>query len=170
MHNTEMRLSDALRSELAHEAQGTRKMLERVPLEHADWKPHAKSMNMGLLASHLAELPHWGTQILTLDGFEFSRGSYKPWAAADTAELLAKFDETVAALRDALQDYPNEKLMQPWRLTADGQLLFELPRAAALRNMVMNHLVHHRAQLSVYLRMHDVPLPGLYGPSADEPM
>lgn len=167
MDTMEMRLADPILGELAHEAVATRKTLERVPEEHFDYKPHEKSMPLGMLASHLAEIPGWAG--VTLDREEFvMEGEYKPWIAKDRQELLAKWDESLAAMKALLTDYPNDKMMVNWRFKMGDQVIFEMPRIGVMRSMILNHLIHHRAQLGVYLRMLDIPVPSVYGPSADE--
>lgn len=163
-----MTMSQALLPEFDHEMKLTRKALERVPDDKFDWKPHAKSMSMGRLAGHLAELPAFGTAIITTDGMNFDKGEYKPAVVANRAEVLALFDKNVAAAREAIAGATDDHLRQPWHLIYQEKKLFEAPRAAALRGMAMNHIVHHRGQLSVYLRLNDVPVPSIYGPSADE--
>lgn len=168
MSSAVMRISDALLAELNQEAVSTRKTLERVPDDKWDWRPHEKSMPIGLLASHVAELAKWGPMTLQTEELSFNTGEYKPWLAKNHNELVAKFDEGLAEFRKALQDCPDEEMGVPWKFIMDGQLVFELPRAAVLRSMVFNHLVHHRAQLGVYLRLLNVPVPSAYGPSADE--
>ncbi len=163
-----MRISEGLIGELDYEAGQTRRVLERVPADRFEWTPHPKSMTLGRLASHIAEIPHWTVPALKQDEFVMQPGEYKPWLAADSAELLQKFEETVRQSREALDACPDEKFGEPWQLKAGDELIFELPRIAVLRNMVFNHLYHHRGQLLVYLRLLDVPLPSVYGPSADE--
>jgi uncharacterized damage-inducible protein DinB len=168
MSTVELRLSDRLAMEITHEAISTRKMLERVPDDKLGWAPHEKSMTLGRLASHIAELPAWGPMTLDTEEMSMSTGEYKPWIAQNHQELVAKFDEGLAAFQKRLQTCPNEEMMVPWKFIMDGKLVFELPRAAVLRSMVLSHLIHHRGQLSVYLRLLDVPVPSIYGPSADE--
>jgi uncharacterized damage-inducible protein DinB len=159
---------DALIPEFDHEMATTRKLLERVPDERLDWKPHGKSMTLGSLATHVANIVWWGE--VTLDKPEFNAEGQGPAPpAANRAELLAKFDKNVKATRASLAGKTDGELMAPWSLKNGKQTFFTMPKAAVWRSFVMNHLVHHRAQLSVYLRMNDVPLPAMYGPSADEP-
>jgi uncharacterized damage-inducible protein DinB len=158
---------DALVPEFDHEMATTRRLLERVPEDKLTWKPHAKSMALGELATHLANIVWWGE--VTLDKPEFNaEGVAREAAAATRAELLAKFDNNVKATRASLAGKSDAELMAPWSLKNGNQTFFTMPKAAVWRSFVMNHIVHHRAQLSVYLRMNDVPLPAMYGPSADE--
>ena len=163
-----MTMSQALLPEFDNEMKLTRKALERVPDDKFDWKPHAKSMTMGRLAAHLAELPAFGGAIVQTEGINFDKGEYKPLAAANRAEVLEAFDKNVAVTREAIVGATDDQLRQPWHLIYKGQKLFEAPKTAALRAMAMNHIVHHRGQLSVYLRLNDIAVPSIYGPSADE--
>jgi uncharacterized damage-inducible protein DinB len=166
-----MKIGEALLPEFDHEMASTRKMLERVPDEKWDWKPHAKSMTMGRLAEHLMGLAGWTVDTLKTESLDLAPVGGAPYVfptAKNSQELLEKFDRNVAASRAALAEAENQQMMQPWSLLFGGAPIFTLPRAAALRSMILNHLVHHRAQLGVYLRLNDVPIPGMYGPSADE--
>jgi uncharacterized damage-inducible protein DinB len=163
-----MNFIEPMIAEMKHEASFTRKMLERIPEAELGWRPHEKSFTLGHLASHLADLPGWTLPTLNQDELSFDPATYKPWLAKSTAELVQKHDETIAAALKAMEGYPNDKLIAPWSLKMAGQTMFTLPRAAVLRGMIMNHLIHHRAQLGVYLRLKDVPIPAIYGPSADE--
>jgi uncharacterized damage-inducible protein DinB len=162
-----MALVDALLPELDHEVAVTRKLLERVPEDHSGWKPHAKASSLAQLATHVANLPHWG--VLTISQAELDldgAGTVEPLTSR--AALLAAFDEKSTAFRHALAGRSDGELMAPWTLKQKGKVIFTMPKAAVLRSFVMNHLIHHRGQLSVYLRQLDVPLPSIYGPSADE--
>jgi uncharacterized damage-inducible protein DinB len=160
-------IADALVPEFDHEMVTTRKLLERVPEDKFDWKPHAKSMTLGRLATHVANIVWWGE--VTLDKSEFNAEGQPPEPpAASRGDLLAKFDSNVAATRRSLLAKSDGELMAPWSLKNGRHTFFTMPKAVVWRSFVMNHLVHHRAQLSVYLRMNDVPLPAMYGPSADE--
>ena len=162
-----MPIADALVPEFDHEMVTTRKLLERVPEDKFDWKPHAKSMTLGGLATHVANIVWWGE--VTLDKPEFNaEGQQVAAPAASRAELLETFDKNVTTTRASLAAKSDAELMAPWSLKNGKQTFFTMPKAVVWRSFVMNHLVHHRAQLSVYLRMHDVPLPAMYGPSADE--
>jgi uncharacterized damage-inducible protein DinB len=163
-----MPMTDALLPEFDHETGITRRLLERVPDDRLAWKPHEKSMPLGRLAMHLAELPGWGVMTIKETEIDFSPGTFTAREGKSRAEILAVFDENVAAARKLLQGVSDGELMVPWTLKVDGQPVLSMPRAAVLRSMVMNHLIHHRGQLSVYLRENDVPIPPIYGPSADE--
>jgi uncharacterized damage-inducible protein DinB len=163
-----MTMSQALLPEFDNEMRLTRKALERVPDDKFDWKPHAKSMPMGKLAAHLAELPGFGTAMIKTDGMDFDKGEYKPAVVTNRAELLALFDKTVADAREAIAGATDDHLRQPWKLVYQQKALFDAPRAVGLRGMMMNHVVHHRGQLTVYLRLNDIAVPSIYGPSADE--
>ena len=166
-----MSMSKALLPEFDHEMANTRKALERVPEDRFAWKPHVKSMSMGRLATHLAEIPEWAVRTLEADSFDFAPPGgppYQPKTAASRAELLEGFDRRAAAARTAISAAEDAQWMTPWSLLAGGNTIFTLPRIAVVRSLVMSHTIHHRGQLSVYLRLNDVPVPALYGPSADE--
>ena len=162
-----MPLTDALLPEFDHEMTLTRKLLERVPEDKFDWKPHQKSMTLGGLATHLANLPNWGEMTLNQSEIDIGGAAPNPQAAS-RADLLAAFDKAVAATRGTLTGKSDAELMAPWTLKRDGHAIFSMPKAAVWRSFVMSHIVHHRGQLSVYLRLQDVPLPSIYGPSVDE--
>jgi len=153
--------------EFDHEFAETRKSLERVPEDSLDWKPHAKSWDMHALAAHLAEVPQWAGAILTMDDFDID-APYDRVVPESKEEILAHFDEGVAAARTIIEATGGETMMETWRMTKGGKVELEMPKGAVLRSFIFNHNVHHRAQLGVYLRMLDVPVPGHYGPSADE--
>lgn len=161
-----MSLSKALAEELQQEAVATRKMLERVPQDAFDWKPHEKSTTLGGLASHIAQLPGMVVPILTMDELDF--GNFEPFMPASVSELVGKFDKNIADAVGQLKEQPDEHLLKTWRMLSNGKVFFEMPRAAFIRSVMLNHLIHHRGQLSVYLRLRDVPLPSVYGPTADE--
>jgi uncharacterized damage-inducible protein DinB len=165
-----MGLADALLPEFDREMGVTRRLLERVPDGQFAWQPHPKSMTLGRLAEHLAELPQWvGATVMqtSLDLAVARRPEgYQP--PATRAAVLAMFDANVAAARGALAGRSDAELMAPWSLLRGEHTLFTMPKAGVLRAFVLNHIVHHRGQLSVYLRLRDVPLPSIYGPSADE--
>jgi uncharacterized damage-inducible protein DinB len=166
-------IKEALLPELEQEASSTRKLLERVPEDKLDWKPADKSMTMGRLATHLAEMPTWGVHALSMDELDINPPGgepYQPVQAGSVSEILEQFDTNIAKLRDAIESASDEDFMKPWTLKNGGEEVFTMPKVAVLRGMVMNHTIHHRGQLSVFLRLNDVPLPGTYGPSADEPM
>jgi uncharacterized damage-inducible protein DinB len=165
-----MALSQAFSAELKQEAATTRKMLERVPQDKFDWKPHDKSMTLGRLAGHVAELPTLIQATLAADEIDFASGEYKPFVPATSSELTETFDKNVGKALELLQNQSDENLQKTWRLRRGEQIFLEVPRKAAMRTVGLNHLIHHRGQLSVYLRLLDVPLPSVYGPTADEPM
>jgi uncharacterized damage-inducible protein DinB len=165
-----MGLNKSIIAELKHEAGTTRKLLERVPEGALAWKPHEKSMALGRLAGHVAELPALVGPIITADELDFATANFKPTVATDIPGLLEVFDKSLSQAVDLLETATDESLFQPWRLRSGDKIIVELPRIAVLRSMILNHIVHHRGQLSVYLRLQDVPLPSIYGPSADEPM
>ena len=162
-----MAIADALLPEFDHEMTVTRKLLERVPEDKFDWQPHQKSMTLGRLAQHVATIPMWGSVTLTQSEIDIG-GDQQQTPMTRRTELLAAFDENVANTRAALVGKGDGEMMAPWTLKRDGHTIFSMPKAAVWRSFVMSHLIHHRAQLGVYLRMHDVPLPSMYGPSADE--
>lgn len=166
-----MALRDGLLAQFDHEMVGTRKTLERVPEGKPDWAPHPKSMKMARLAGHLAELPGWAVETINRDSLDVrpAGGSqFQPLLMSSRKQLLEAFDKNVAAARAALSGASDETLLGNWTLLAGGQTIFSLPRVAVLRSFVLSHIIHHRAQLGVYLRMNDVPVPSIYGPSADE--
>jgi len=162
-----MAIADALVPEFDHEMTTTRKLLERVPEDKFDWKPHAKSFSLGALATHVATLPTWGLETLEKSEIDIG-GSQPPKSPPSKAEMLATFDKNVAATRAALTGKTDAELMTMWSLTRGGHTIFSMPKTVVWRSFVLNHLVHHRGQLSVYLRLLDVPIPSMYGPSADE--
>ena len=157
-------------AELSQELASTRKVLERVPHEQADYKPHPKSMSLWQLATHVVNLLAFKTLFLTHDGRDFlDPNAPKPGPTPTShAELMARFDEYSAALQQALQATDDEKLTHNFKLHRGEQVIFDRPKATAIRIMGLNHSIHHRGQLTVYLRLLDIPVPGMYGPSADE--
>jgi len=165
-----MGLSNALLPEFDNEMANTRKTLERVPDDKFDWKPHEKSMAMGGLGVHLSNLPSWGALAVGSDSFDMAPGGQPVTTPplSSGAEVLATFDENVAKTREAIAGASDEELFKPWSLMSNGNTLLTMPKIAVLRNFVMNHMIHHRAQLGVYLRLNDLPVPSIYGPSADE--
>jgi uncharacterized damage-inducible protein DinB len=154
--------------ELTQEAIATRKMLERVPEDQLGWKPHEKSMTLGRLASHIAENPGWALPILQQEELNIDMASYQPLNLTTVAEMLETFDKNNAAAVAAMGEGDDASLLATWRMLVNGQPAFEQPRIGVIRGMVLNHGIHHRGQLSVYLRLLNVPLPSVYGPSADE--
>ncbi len=164
-----MSIAQSLLPEFDHEFATLRKTLERVPDGKGDYTPHTKSMTMARLSGHLAELGGWVNATLEADELDFSKVPYAPFHPASTADLLAKFDEIVGLARPVLAAATDAEMMKPWTLRTGDAVYFTMPKVAVLRTFVMNHMIHHRAQLGVYLRLLDVPVPGTYGPSADEP-
>jgi uncharacterized damage-inducible protein DinB len=163
-----MKVADALLPEFDHEMATTRKLLERVPDDKLDWTPHPKSWNLARLATHVANIPTWAVYTINHDSLDVG-GMTGPTPIASREELLNVFDKAVAEARTAIAGAENDKLFQTWSLTAGEKTFFSMPRVAVLRSFVMNHHIHHRGQLSLYLRLNDVPLPSIYGPTADEP-
>jgi uncharacterized damage-inducible protein DinB len=140
-----------------------------VPEKQLSWKPHAKSMTLGRLASHIAETPSWAKPILTTELFNMDPATYKPTDFTTVKDLLAAFDKNVAAATGIMKAAKDEELLKTWTFQSAGKTIFAMPRIGVLRVMIFSHLIHHRGQLSVYLRLRDVPLPSVYGPSADTP-
>ena len=161
-------MKDALLPEFDHEMGTTRRVLERVPEADLAWKPHDKSFSMGQLAAHLANLPRWAEIALDASSFDLADMGPRGVAPASVAELLRTHDANVKAARARISDQPDQALLAPWTLKDDGQEIFTMPKAAVLRSFVMNHIIHHRGQLTIYLRLRNVPLPSIYGPTADE--
>ena len=163
-----MAIVDALLPDYDHETTTTRKLLERLPDGKFEWKPHDKSMSLGQLAGHLATMLSWGETTLNQSEFDLATDVPRP-PLSNRAEILAAFDKQAAATRQALTGKLDSELMAPWTLKRQGKTMFTMPKAAVMRSFVLNHMIHHRGQLSVYLRLHDVPVPAISGPSADEP-
>jgi hypothetical protein len=166
-----MKIADALIQELDLETPFTRVMLERAPADRFGWKPHEKSMTLGWLATFSAYIWEWGADVVEKDVYDFATemaGRPKPGPAASTAELLELFDTKVAAARRAIESASDDELMTSWTLLVGGRLIFSRPKWLTLRTYVFNHAVHHRGQLSVFLRLLDVPVPAIYNDSADE--
>lgn len=161
-------LGRMIAAELKQEAVSTRKMLERIPGEQFQWQPHEKSMPLVSLASHIVEMLTWTNVTINDDELDFATSDFTPKEYSDASELVTDFDQNISAALDALNSVSDETMMQNWRLRRGEQILFEMPKAAVMRSMVMNHIIHHRGQLAVYLRLLDVPVPSIYGPSADE--
>lgn len=162
-----MPLNQALLPEFDHEMSNTRKSLERVPDDKLGWKPHTKSMTMGGLATHLATIAHWSEAIIGQESFDVSTAPPTPQLKS-RKEILDAFDQSAATARKAIAGASDETLKKPWSLLSKGQTIFTLPRIGVLRSFIMNHTIHHRAQLGVYLRLNDIAVPSIYGPSADE--
>ncbi len=164
-----MSISATVLPEFDREMATTRTMLERVPEERATWTPHAKSWTMGELAAHIANLPRLGLITMEADELDVSPpngGSNSP-RFDSTADLVRRFDDNVKKARAAIESASDSDMMEPWTLRRAGKTIWTLPRAAVLRSFILSHMIHHRGQLSVYLRLNDVPLPPVYGPSAD---
>lgn len=162
-----MAIKDLLIPEWENEIKITRRMLERVPFEKGDWKPHEKSFTLGRLSTHVAEIPGWLTMTLTTNELDFAAGG-KPNKPATKEELIQLFETEAAKATALLLEATDENFSSNWTLRNGEIIYFTLPKTVVVRNWVLNHIVHHRAQLSVYLRLLDVPVPGVYGPSADE--
>jgi len=166
-----MKMTDLFIAELDREAPLTRRVLERVPEGRNDWKPHEKSMPLGYLANLVATMPSWITMMVRQNELDFRPPGgqrYTPKQAETNHDLLDAFDQSVDGAREALQSTSDEHLMTSWRFLVGGRVVSEQPRHIVLRDGVLNHLAHHRGQLTVYLRLNDVPVPSIYGPSADE--
>jgi uncharacterized damage-inducible protein DinB len=162
-----MALRDSLLADFDHEMATTRRLLERLPDDRLSWKPHAKSMTLGGLATHLCTIPQWGGRILDDPSFDLLALPGTRDEQHSRAGILAAFDETVRRTRAAM-DKTDAELQSPWSLRRGDQEVFTLPRIAAVRSFILHHIIHHRGQLSVYLRLNDIPVPAIYGPSADE--
>jgi uncharacterized damage-inducible protein DinB len=166
-----MTFSETLLKEFDNEMVSTRRTLERIPEDKLGWKPHEKSMPLGRLAGHLAELLGLGKSVVLTEGLDFAqRGELarKPFVAESQKQVLEVFDKNLAETRAAIAGASDEDWMKNWTLSAGEKKFYQGPRMGAMRVMVMNHIIHHRAQLGVYLRLNDVPVPSVYGPSADE--
>jgi uncharacterized damage-inducible protein DinB len=160
---------DALLPDFDHEMAVTRRVLARVPDASLGWRPHEKSFDMGGLAWHLAQIPRWGQRILNRDSFDLAESAGVPHASAPSrAAALDAFDRHVAEVRRALVDQSDAELLAPWSLLRDGHLLMSLPRIAAFRSLLIHHSIHHRGQMTVYLRLQGVPVPPIYGATADQ--
>ena len=163
-----MRLIELLLAEFDREAGLTRRVLARAPGDRLDFCPHPRSMTLGRLITHLAELPAWGAALLASDGFDLANRPANDRVEASLADALASFDRNVSAVRHAIVTRTDAELLAPWTLKTEGKDVFTVPRLIALRLLLLEHSTHHRGQLTVYLRLLDVPVPALYGPSADE--
>jgi uncharacterized damage-inducible protein DinB len=162
-------LKQAILAEFDAEVAVTRRVLDRLPDQALAWKPHERSMSLGGLAAHLAQIPHWGTSILQRDGYDMPADARAPAdSVATKADVIETFERHTTEVRRVLVGLTEAELYAPWSLTSGGDVVMSLPKISALRRFLLNHLVHHRGQLTVYLRMHNVPLPPLYGPTADE--
>lgn len=166
-----MTIGQSLLPEFDFEMQNTRKTLERVPEDKWSWKPHEKSGTVGWLAGHIATMVSWTPVTINTEQLDYAPvggPAYQPPKIENRKELLAAFDKNVAQARAALASVSDPEIMKNWTLLAGGKTVFTLPRVACIRNMILNHSIHHRAQLTVYFRLLGVPVPALYGPSADE--
>lgn len=161
-------IASAYIAEIEQEARVARQVLERVPAEKFDWKPHEKSMTFVRLATHLGEMFGWTDPTLQHPELDFEKMEYKPFEPKTNEELLENFDRNVAEAVDILKNTSDEQFMENWTLRNGPTVYFTMPRVAVMRSFVMNHIIHHRGQLSVYLRLNDIPVPSIYGPSADE--
>ena len=164
-------ISQSLLPEFDVEMANTRKVLERVPEAQLAWQPHLKSMSMRQLASHVANLTEWAIMTLSQDHIDLNPpdgATWRPFEMTHVADALRHFDENLRQARALLETATDETMMRPWTLKSGDATILTMPKVAVWRTFVMNHIIHHRAQLIVYLRLNDVPVPGLYGPSADE--
>ncbi|CAN5732515.1 hypothetical protein BH24ACI3_BH24ACI3_07970 [soil metagenome] len=161
-------IASALIAEMEVEAATPRNCMERVPADKFAWKPHEKSMAFGRLASHIAEMFSWTAVTLQQSELDFSKWDYIPFEPQSTDELVEFLDKNVAEAIDILRNTPDEVFMEHWTMRNGETVYFTLPKVAVMRSFVMNHIVHHRGQLSVYLRLNDIAVPSIYGPSADE--
>lgn len=167
-----MSLAEVLLAEYDQEMTTTRRLLERVPDDKLGFKPHEKSMTLGRLAGHVGEIPTWVNGTLDQDELDLAPPGAPPMKGAEATsreQLLADFDQAVAAGRVSLAGASDDEFGKPWSLLMGGEVLFTMPKGACIRTWVLNHLIHHRGQLSVYLRLNNIPVPQIYGPSADEP-
>lgn len=166
-----MSIRDALLPEFEQEVANTRKTLERIPEDKLAWKPHEKSLSLGDLATHLSNLPSWTAISINDDRFDVNppgEEAPKREAVKSVKEALALFDKHVTDARAAIMAASDRQFMEPWTLLSGGKSLFSMPKIAVVRSFMMNHMIHHRGQLTVYLRLNDVPVPAIYGNSADE--
>ena len=163
-----MTIANQMLAELQQEGITTRKMLALVPVDKKDWKPHEKSMALGNLSRHVAEIYGWPKETVQDDVLDFSKMDHKPVEITSNEQLLALFDKCMAKAKEILENTPDEEMAKPWTMRNGETIFFTMPKAQVMRTWVLNHSVHHRAQLGVYLRLLDIPIPGSYGPSADE--
>ena len=163
-----MSIAEKLLAELKQEAVTTRKILKIVPLEKGDWKPHVKNFSLLQLATHVAELPNYLYMTISQDELDFAKSNYKPSTPASSEELLSIFEKNLKNAEDALENCSDEEMSKDWTLRSGDTIFFSSPKVSVIRGLCLNHLIHHRAQLGLYLRLLDVPVPGSYGPSADD--
>ena len=162
-----MTIADTLLPEYDRETASTRKLLERVPEDRFGWKPHDKSMSLGQLAGHLATMPSWGHMTINHPELDLT-GPFTPQPLETRADLLAAFDKEVSATRAALAGASDAQMVASWTLKRDGKTIFTMPKVAVVRSFVLNHMIHHRGQLTVYLRLNGAAVPSIYGPTADD--
>jgi uncharacterized damage-inducible protein DinB len=163
-----MTIAETLLPEFDAEIATTRRVLDRIPEDKLAWRPHEKSMSLGRLAGHITEIPGYGQRVIGVDKFVAGVGGFTPLTVSSRQEALQAFDEKASATRAAIAAASDAELMTPWSLEFQGRTMFTVPRIGALRGFMLHHLIHHRAQLGLYLRLNDVPVPSIYGPSADE--
>ncbi len=162
-----MTIAQQMLAELQQEGIATRNILAKVPIDKKDWKPHEKSMKLGRLAEHVAEIYGWPKETIVMDELDFSKGDFSPKVINTNEELLALFDKCMATATEILENTPDEEMAKPWTMRNGDMVYFTLPKAVVMRTWVLNHSVHHRAQLGVYLRLLDIAVPSSYGPTAD---
>lgn len=163
-----MSLGRMMAAELKQESAATRRCLERLPAEKFEWKPHEKSMSLGRLAGHIVEMTDWIKATIDAEELDFAKFDYTPKNYTESSQFIADLDAKTEEALEILNSVPDEAMGETWTLRNGEQIYFQMPKAAVLRSMVLNHIVHHRGQLAVYMRLLDIPVPGLYGPSADE--
>jgi uncharacterized damage-inducible protein DinB len=163
-----MSIAEKFLSELKQEAVSTRKILEAVPLEKGDWKPHIKNFSLRQLATHVAELPNYLYVTISSDELDFAKSDYKPATPSSNKELLSIFEKNLKNAEDALANCSDEEMGKNWTMRSGDTIFFSSPKVSVIRGLCLNHLVHHRAQLGLYLRLLDVPVPSSYGPTADD--
>ena len=166
-----MSIAQSLLPEFDQEMANTRKALEKLPEDKLEWKPDPKSMTLGRLAGHVAEMPNWAAMTVSTQSLDISPGGkqiFEAMVATSREQVLAAFDKNVADARKAIAGVSDQALKENWRLLANGHEILNMPRGAVLRSLAMNHMIHHRGQLTVYYRLVGVAVPGMYGPSADE--
>ncbi len=163
-----MPINSALTAELKHESTNTKKILERVPTDKLAWKPHEKSMSLGRLATHIAELPVWIERSVNADEFNFATAVFNFTSKEDTDEILQLFEEHLSSAIKILETATDENLNSVWTAKRGEQIIYSMPKKVVIRNFTLNHIYHHRGQLTVFLRLLNISVPGMYGPSADE--
>ena len=163
-----MSLSKSFLKELESEGESTRKMLSRVPEEHFTFQPHDKSFAMGHLARHIAEIPGWVELMVSHNELDFASMKYTPPVIETNADLMKCFEDNLKVAREEFLKADDSKYSDNWTMRSGEQVFFTMSKEAVIRKWVLNHIIHHRAQLGVYLRLLDIPVPGMYGPSADD--